>query len=579
MFMRHPTSASVLSKARLPAALVWTVTAICVLPFCLSLAGVDFSTQARFVDAASAHGQAPQGIARTLHHTLKGSFTHTLLEWSAFCTAIFTAFLAFIHFNVKRDITTLVIGLALFCTGIMDALYTLVADHLLAEVTDGDNFMPFIWAVSRLFNALIMIVGAGLCLVTRTSTWQGNPGVALLVSAGFGGVAYWVIQASAASARLPQTLFPEAIVTRPYDAAPLIVFLCAGVFVYPRLYQRLPSLFAHALIISTLPNVAAQLHMTFGSTALFDAHFNIAHSLKIVAYLVPFSGLALDYIRAYREEALAVQQLTEAQASLVERSAQLERVNADLIQRNTELDEFSYVASHDLQEPVRKLIAFSGHLRQDLGPDLPARAAQDVAFIVDAAGRMQALIQDLLALSRAGRMALKYEWVSLNTCADRALEALAVRLRETNALITRDPLPMVWGDPTLLIQLYQNLIDNALKFVDHGRPALRLTAERHGGQWIFGVQDHGIGLKSEYAEQIFLPFKQLHDRTEYPGTGIGLAICRKAVERHGGRIWVESRPGQGAHFKFTLLTPVAAEKRTVHDTQQRQTGDHFARRG
>jgi signal transduction histidine kinase len=567
--MRQPTSTSVLSKATLPAALVWAVTVICVLPFCLSLAGVDFSTQARFVDATLTPGPVPQGVARAFPQTQQGSLTHTLLEWSAFCTAIFTVFLAFIHFNIKRDITTLVIGLALFCAGTMDALYTLVADHLLAEVTDSRNFMPFIWAVSRLFNALIMTVGAGLCLVTRTSTWQGNPGVPLLVSVGVGAVGYWVIQASAASAHLPQMLFPEAIVTRPYDAAPLIVFLAAGVFVYPRLYQRLPSLFSHALIISTLPNVAAQLHMAFGSAALFDAHFNMAHLLKIIAYLVPFSGLALDYIRTYREEALAVQQLTEAQASLVERSAQLERVNADLLQRNTELDEFSYVASHDLQEPVRKLIAFSDHLRRDLGSDLPPRAAQDVDFIVDAAVRMQALIQDLLALSRAGRMDLTCEWVSLNTCVDHVLEALAVRLQETGARITRDPLPMVWGDPTLLIQLYQNLIENALKFVDHGQPVLRLTAEQYGEQWIFGVQDHGIGLKPEYAEHIFLPFKRLHDRAEYPGTGIGLAICRKAVERHGGRIWVESQPGQGAHFKFTLLTPGAAEQRTGHDTQQR----------
>ena len=290
-----------MSKARLPATLVWAVIAICVLPFCLSLAGVDFSTQGRVFDASTATKQAPQTVARALHHALKGSFTHTLLEWSAFCTAIFTGLLAFIHFNIKRDTTTLVIGVALFCAGTMDALYTMVADYLLEEVTDSHNFMPFIWAVSRLFNALIMIVGAGLCLVTRTSTWQGRPGMILLVSVVFGGVAYGVIHASATSPHLPQTLFPNAIVTRPYDAAPLILFLFAGAFVYPRLYQRLPSIFSHALIISTLPNVAAQLHMTFGSTALFDAPFNIAHFLKIIAYLVPFSGLALDYIRTYGE--------------------------------------------------------------------------------------------------------------------------------------------------------------------------------------------------------------------------------------------------------------------------------------
>jgi light-regulated signal transduction histidine kinase (bacteriophytochrome) len=302
----------------------------------------------------------------------------------------------------------------------------------------------------------------------------------------------------------------------------------------------------------------------------------MAHCLKIIAYLVPCSGLALDYLRTYREAEYTVQRLTETQASLVERNAQLEQVNADLVRRNAELDEFSYIASHDLQAPVRKLINFCEYLRRDLGSDLPARAAQDIDFIVGAAAHMQQLIQDLLTLSRAGRMTLQRLWISLNTCADRALEALAMRIRETNALITRDPLPMVWGDPTLLTQLYQNLIDNALKFVNNDQPTIRLTAEWHGEQWIFGVQDQGIGLKPEYAEQIFAPFKRLHSQAEYAGTGIGLAICRQAVERHGGRIWVESQPEKGAHFKFILTDSAEAEKRTRHDTQPWQTSDEFA---
>jgi signal transduction histidine kinase len=549
--MDHPASAGV-SKARLPNTVVGTVAVICVLPFFLSLAGVDFGTQERPFTASVATGEVFQEVADTLHHTLKGSFTHTLLEWSAFCTAIFTVFLAFIHFNTKRDVTTLVIGIGLFFAGVMDAFQTLAADRLLETVADSQNFVPFTWAVCRLFNAMIMIAGAQMCLVTRTSTWRVRPGFALLVSIVFGGIAYGIIHFSASSSRLPQTLFPETIVTRPYDAAPLVLFLFAGAFVYPRLYQRVPSIFSHALIISTLPNVATQLHMTFGSSTLFDHHFNTAHFLKIIAYLVPFSGLALDYIRTYREEERAVQQLIRTQVSLIERSAQLEQANTDLMRRNAELDEFNYVASHDLQEPVRKMIAFSDHLRKDLGPDLSTRTSQDVDFIVDAATRMQVLIQDLLTLSRTGRTAMKHEWVSLDACVGHVIEGLAMRIHETGATITRDRLPTVWADPTLLTQLYQNLLDNALKFVSHGKPEIRLTAELHDDHWVLGIHDHGIGIKPEYAEHIFIPFKRLHSRAEYPGVGIGLAICRKAVERHGGNIWVESQPGEGAHFKFIL---------------------------
>jgi signal transduction histidine kinase len=569
-----------LSKAQLPAALVWGVVLLCVLPFCLSLAGIDFSTPQPPFDALQAADRPWQAVFYTPYHVLQGSFTHTLLEWSAFCTAIFTVFLALVHFSLRRDATTLLIGIALFGAGIMDAFHTLAAARLLHAGTDSQDFMPFTWAVCRLFHAVIMMGGATLCLRTRTTTEEHvRPGSVVLVSAAFGILAYVIVYAIASAPQLPRTVFPDAIVTRPYDVVPLVLLLCAGAFVYPRLYQHTPSVFSHALIVSTLPNVAAQFHMAFGSTALFDYHFNIAHFLKIIAYLIPFSGLTLDYIRTYREEARAVEQLTAAQQRLVAYSVELEKANTDLRRHNMELDEFNYVASHDLQEPLRKLIAFSDHLRIDLGASLPARAAQDMTFIVDAARRMQALIQDLLALSRAGRMAMKYDWVGLDTCVNRALEMLQVRLQETQAMITQDPLPVVWGDMTLLTQLYQNLIDNALKFVTTARPVIRLTAEQRAQQWIFGVQDHGIGIKPEYAEQIFTPFKRLHSRAEYQGTGIGLAICRKAIERHRGTIWVESQPGQGAHFKFTLATDTSVGERTAHDTAQRQTGDHLARRG
>jgi signal transduction histidine kinase len=549
--MNVRTDASV-SKAKLPEALVWAVVVVCVVPFLLNLAGVDFATQARVFEPVQGLDTPSEKVIAALHHTLKVSFTHTILEWSAFCTAIFTVFLAFVHFHITRDVTTLVIGVALFFAGTMDAFHILAADRLLETVIDSQNFIPFTWTVCRLFNVFIMMTGAGLCLATQGSKWQGSPGIAILASILFGGIAYLITHNSVASARLPQMIFPDAIVTRPYDAIPLVLFLITGAFVYPRLYQRVPSLFSHALIISIVPNVAAQLHMAFGSGMLFDAHFNMAHFLKMISYLVPFSGLALDYIRAYREEERTVQRLTEAREALVERSAQLEKVNADLVRRNSELDEFNYVVSHDLQEPVRTLMAFSDHLRKDLGLNLPDRAAQDVGFIVDTANRMQTLIQDLLKLSSTGRTDMKCEWVCLTTCVKQVLETLAIRVQETGATITCDPLPTVWGDPVLLRQMYQNLIDNALKFVNHHPPEIRLTAEPHVGHWILGVQDHGIGLKPEFTEQIFLPFKRLHGRAQYAGTGIGLAICRKAVERHGGRIWVESQVDEGAHFRFML---------------------------
>jgi signal transduction histidine kinase len=175
-----------------------------------------------------------------------------------------------------------------------------------------------------------------------------------------------------------------------------------------------------------------------------------------------------------------------------------------------------------------------------------------LAFISEAAQRMRALVQELLNLSRAGNRELKSETVSLESIADHALEALALQVEESGAVITRDPLPEVQGDAVLLTQLYQNLISNALKYTEESPPRIHLDAALQDGKWLLGVRDNGIGINPEYAEQIFQPFKRLHGRGKFEGTGIGLAICRKVVERHHGRIWVESEEGKGAHFRFTL---------------------------
>ena len=241
-----------------------------------------------------------------------------------------------------------------------------------------------------------------------------------------------------------------------------------------------------------------------------------------------------------------ISDLKQAEAKLAAHARNLELVNA-------ELEQFTYVASHDLQEPLRKLISFSELLREDLGEDLPEMADADLGFIIDAAARMQTLVRDLLTLSRTGRDAVKRERISLDECADAAIEALSQKIEETGAEIVRDRLPVIIGDRTLLTELYQNLIGNALHYKGHNSPKIQLTSEKTGQGSMLGVRDNGIGIRPEYLNQIFLPFKRLHTRQEYEGSGIGLSICRKVVNLCGGQIWAESEgEGRGAHFKFTL---------------------------
>lgn len=229
------------------------------------------------------------------------------------------------------------------------------------------------------------------------------------------------------------------------------------------------------------------------------------------------------------------------------------RLQADELQRsNAELEQFAYVASHDLQEPLRMVSSYAGLLKRRYQGKLDADADEFIGFAVDGVTRMQGLINDLLTYSRAGREPKPSEPTDSNAALDRALRNLKGAIEEKGALVTHGDLPSVMANPLQLSQLFQNLIGNAIKFCSDRRPEIRISAEQTGREWTFCVRDNGIGIDPQYADRIFLIFQRLHKRDEYPGTGIGLAICKKIVERHGGRIWVESRRGEGAAFYFTF---------------------------
>ena len=215
--------------------------------------------------------------------------------------------------------------------------------------------------------------------------------------------------------------------------------------------------------------------------------------------------------------------------------------------------EFAHAASHDLREPLRNLTSYVQLLKEDLHGDLPAEAEQDLEFITESAARMTTLVDGLLDLSRTRRAVLNKGKVSLEDCIRESLKTLLHSSEEHQVALEHDALPAVWGDRRLLAQLYEHLLTNAVKFRRPGVPLrIRITVEEGEREWLLGVRDNGIGISPQYATAVFAPFKRLHGVNEFKGTGVGLAICRKAVELHGGRIWVESELGQGAYFRFTL---------------------------
>ncbi len=225
---------------------------------------------------------------------------------------------------------------------------------------------------------------------------------------------------------------------------------------------------------------------------------------------------------------------------------------SELERSNSELQQFAYVASHDLQEPLRMVSNYVKLLERRYKKKLDSDADEFIAYAADGAKRMQTLINDLLQYSRVGSRGKPFAPTDCESVLDQVLAILQVAIAGSGAQIIRSPLPTVLADQTQLAQLFQNLIDNALKFKGDETPLIHISASQDRDHWLFSVRDNGIGIDPQYYDRIFVIFQRLHGREEYPGTGIGLAICKKIVERHGGQIWLESNGDRGATFFFTL---------------------------
>ena len=314
----------------------------------------------------------------------------------------------------------------------------------------------------------------------------------------------------------------------------------------PKYLSRLTEVFTTGLPVT----YSASLHRHF---LPIRSRQCVDHELMIqqtqVRRLPDHENLALITIQDVTFQYVQLQRLKTERKELVRTRDELARANATLLERNQELDDFTNSVSHDLQAPLRHMSSFVELLEHDAAEELGEESKRHLVQMKRASERMRSLIKDLLTLSRMGTAGVQMETVNLNEIVDDILKHVGV---DESADIVVDELPLVRGDRRLILQLFQNLIGNALKFVDNSSPRVEVTASPEDGRWVFGVKDNGIGLDPRFAERIFKPFQRLHAQSEFEGTGIGLSICKKAVRRHGGEIWVESTPGEGAHFRFTL---------------------------
>jgi light-regulated signal transduction histidine kinase (bacteriophytochrome) len=303
---------------------------------------------------------------------------------------------------------------------------------------------------------------------------------------------------------------------------------------------------------------------------LLDSIFALAISALMLAGVLSISPLfqaikkAAETLRRAKDDleiqvAQRTEELRDANVNLSvelderrKAERQLGLYSEELKRSNAELEQFAYVASHDLQEPLRMVASFTQLLGKRYRGKLDQDADEFIGFAVDGATRMQRLINDLLAYSRVGTRGKPFELIDCNIIFRQTRDNLAKAIENSGAIIFQDTLPTVEGDEVQLMQLFQNLVANAIKFRGAEPPQIQVSAEQKGPEWVFAVKDNGIGIAPEHQERIFSIFQRLHQRSEYPGTGIGLAICKKIVERHGGRIWVESQAGNGSTFYFSI---------------------------
>ena len=260
---------------------------------------------------------------------------------------------------------------------------------------------------------------------------------------------------------------------------------------------------------------------------------------------------ALEDVRLRHERARAQEQL----ANKIE----------ELARSNCDLEQFAYVASHDLQEPLRMVAAYTQLLSERYQGKLDSAADRYISYAVEGATRMQALLEDLLAFSRVGRNGATPAPTDVNSAVNEVLKNLDLALKEHGVTVTCNPLPTILADGFQVVQLFQNLLGNAIKFRAKRNPCITVSAEQKGREWLFSVLDNGIGIAEEHKDLVFKIFQRLHTRTEYPGNGVGLAICKKIVEHNGGHIWVESELDHGSNFRFTFPAAVADKADKTED--------------
>jgi signal transduction histidine kinase len=487
----------------------------------------------------------------------------------AYATAMFindliTAVLLYAQFSILRSRALLVIASGYLFTSLTQIPWVLTFPGLLAPMgllgagLQSTNWLFIVWHAG--FPMFVIAYALLKDADPAKRLWRGSAGAAILLSVAMTAavVCAATFLVTAGNALLPRLMLDTVHLS-------FLWFYAAGsaallsVLALIVLWVRRRSVLDLWLMVVMCAYVIEICFISFPVAARFTVGWYAGRICALLSSSLVLFVLLYEITKLYAQLVRAVLARAELLAMLDKKNQDLEAANEELAQRsqelarsNAELEQLAYIASHDLQEPLRMVASYLQLLEQRYGERLDADAHEFIEFAVDGATRMQALIDDLLTYSRVGSRAQPLQPTDCMAVVEAVIRSVRVAIEESGTRVTYDPLPTVTGDATQLMQLFQNLIANAIKFRRDQGPEIHIHAEPEDGFWRFSVQDNGIGIAPEYFDRIFVMFQRLHSRSTYSGTGIGLAICQKIVERHGGRIWVESTPGTGSTFQFTL---------------------------
>ncbi len=549
---------------QIPRKLVLGIIGFCVLPLFLSLFNIQFATYSSPLPVGIQSDLQSPEVAEILQYSLRQSLTHSMMEQAAFFSVVLIALFTLIHFRVTQSRVIPVIGLALIFGGMLDSFHGVIADCLLKPTFETADIIGLSWVVCRSFDALILIIATGMLVARRRRNQVKDIILISAVAVVFAVASFLIVRICMVNGVLPKTIYREnpvmGLIVRPLDLIPLLLFAFAGIKLFPRLNRRRPSVFTHALVISAVPNVIAHAHMAFGSDALFDNHFNIAHFVRILAHVVILIGLVIDYFKVYKYGQDALTDVSKTQEKLRKANYDLIVARDQALEANRHKNIFLANMSHELRTPLNSVIGFSDVLLNNKANNLSETDLKYLTRISENGRHLLRLINTILDLSKieSGQHKLELDDESLDELIDEVLIQFEVLVREKGITLEKSvssEMNPINTDRFKLKQVLINLVGNAIKFTDQGGVSLNVdvdaatkTVNR------IDIVDSGIGIPSDKTTTIFDAFQQADTSTsrKYAGTGLGLSISKSLCNLMGYRLEVTSKEGEGSTFTLYM---------------------------